>query len=88
MGNPIMTRRLFVAGTAAAAFAQQKLPPEEFQPKSMLRVKETKLSGRAFPVIDFHAHPSWAARSEKGVALTGERKFIAPPKELLPVMER
>lgn len=83
-----MTRRFFVAGTAAAAFAQQKLPLEEFQPKSMLRVKETKLPGPAFPVIDFHAHLSWAARSEKGVALTGERKFIVPPTELLPVMDR
>lgn len=82
-----MKRRLFLA-SATAAFAQQKLALDEFQPKSMLRVKETKLPGPAFPVIDFHAHLSWAARSEKGVALTGERKFIVPPSELLPVMDR
>ncbi len=71
-----------------AAMAQQKLPLDEFEPQSMLRVKETKLNGPAFPVIDFHAHLSWSARGEKGVSLAAERSFLAEPKDLLPVMDR
>ncbi|MFN9299913.1 MAG: amidohydrolase family protein [Acidobacteriota bacterium] len=82
-----MTRRLFLS-TATAALAQQKLPLEDFQPKSMLRVPQTPLRGPAFPVLDFHAHLSWAARSQNGVALTGDRKFICTPNDLLPVMDR
>lgn len=82
-----MKRRFFL-GTAMAAMAQQKLPLDEFEPQSMLRVKETKLNGPAFPVIDFHAHLSWSARGEKGVSLAAERSFLAEPKDLLPVMDR
>ncbi len=82
-----MQRRFFLA-SATAAFAQQKLPLQEFEPKSMLKVKETTLAGPAFPVIDFHAHLSWSAQGENGVSLTGDRKFICEPKDLLPVMDR
>ena len=82
-----MQRRFFLA-SATAAFAQQKLPLQEFEPKSMLKVKETTLTGPAFPVIDFHAHLSWSAQGENGVSLTGDRKFICEPKDLLPVMDR
>lgn len=82
-----MQRRFFLA-SATAAFAQQKLPLQEFEPKSMLKVKETSLAGPAFPVIDFHAHLSWSAQGENGVSLTGDRKFICEPKDLLPVMDR
>jgi predicted TIM-barrel fold metal-dependent hydrolase len=82
-----MQRRLFLA-SATAAFAQQKLPLQDFEPKSMLKVKETTLAGPAFPVIDFHAHLSWSAQGENGVSLTGDRKFICEPKDLLPVMDR
>ncbi len=82
-----MKRRLFLA-TAGAALAQQKVLIEQYEPKSMLKAKVTPISGPAYPVIDFHAHLSWAAQSKNGVALTGDRKFIAEPKELLPVMDK
>ncbi len=82
-----MQRRLFLA-SASAAFAQQKLPLQDFEPRSMLKVKQTALEGPAFPVIDFHAHLSWSAQGENGVSLTGDRKFICDPKDLLPVMDR
>ena len=82
-----MQRRLFLA-SASAAFAQQNLPLKDFEPRSMLKVKETKVAGPAFPVIDFHAHLSWSAQGENGVSMTGERKFICEPKDLLPVMDR
>ncbi len=82
-----MQRRFFLA-SATAAFAQQKLPLQDFEPKSMLKVKQTPLAGPAFPVIDFHAHLSWSAQGENGVSLTGDRKFICEPNDLLPVMDR
>jgi predicted TIM-barrel fold metal-dependent hydrolase len=82
-----MQRRLFLA-TAGAALAQHKVLIEQYEPKSMLKTTVTPISGPAYPVIDFHAHLSWAAQSNKGVALTGDRKFICEPKDLLPVMDK
>ena len=82
-----MQRRLFL-GAATAAMAQQKLPIDQFEPKSMLTAARTPMKGPLFPVIDFHAHLSWSAQGENGVSLTGERKFICEPKDLLPVMDR
>jgi predicted TIM-barrel fold metal-dependent hydrolase len=70
------------------AAAQAPLALKDFEPKSMLVTRETKVPRARFPVIDFHAHLSWAARAEKGVSLTGDRKFIDPPDALLPVMDR
>ncbi|MCC6365896.1 MAG: amidohydrolase family protein [Bryobacterales bacterium] len=73
---------------AGAALAQKKpLDITDYQPRSMLQVKETRVARARFPVIDIHSHLSWAAKAEKGVSLTGDRKFIAPPSELLPVMD-
>src|SRR5690606_36915964 len=40
------------------------------------------------PVIDIHSHLTWAAKASKGVPLSSERKFLAPPEELLAVMDR
>jgi predicted TIM-barrel fold metal-dependent hydrolase len=54
----------------------------------MLNVAEHPVPKAMFPVIDFHTHLSWAARSSQGVALTGDRNFIATPEDLLPVMDR
>ena len=82
-----MQRRLFL-GAASAAFAQQNLPLKDFEPGSMLRVRETPIAKPAFPVIDFHTHLCFSAQSEKGVSLSGDRKFIATPQDLLPVMDR
>lgn len=59
----------------------------DFQPKSMLHVTGTKVEKARFPVIDFHTHLSWAAKSEAGVPLSENRQFIATAEELLPVMD-
>jgi predicted TIM-barrel fold metal-dependent hydrolase len=60
---------------------------KDFQPKSMLRVPETKVPRARFPVIDIHTHLSWAAKSKAGVALSEEMSFLDPPEALLKVME-
>ena len=53
----------------------------------MLRVRETHVAKARYPVIDIHTHLSFSAKSQNGVSLAAERRFIAPPSELLPVMD-
>lgn len=60
----------------------------EYQPRSMLHASETRIERAKFPVIDIHTHLSWSVKSERGVELSGERKFLATPSNLLPVMDR
>ena len=85
-----MNRRAFLGtlGALSATAAAQDLKLTEFEPRSMLKVKETAVERARYPVIDFHAHLCWSKKSEKGVSLTGDRFFIEPPEKLLPVMER
>ncbi len=61
---------------------------KDFEPRSMLRVPQTAITEPAYPVIDFHTHLSFAAKSENGVSLTPERRYLVGPEELLPVMDR
>jgi predicted TIM-barrel fold metal-dependent hydrolase len=83
------------AGVFRNATAQQNamskpntLDISEYQPKSMLHVKETKVARSRYPVIDVHTHLSWTKKAQNGVSLTGERNFIWPADRLLPVMDR
>ena len=50
----------------------------EFEPKSMLHVKETRVPRARFPVIDFHTHVSFRQRSQRPVM---------PPAELIRTMD-
>ncbi|HEY2972997.1 MAG TPA: amidohydrolase family protein [Pyrinomonadaceae bacterium] len=61
-----------------------KLALEDYEPKSMLHVPETKVSRARFPVIDFHTHLSWSARR----AQVTEADNNATPEEVLSVMDR
>jgi predicted TIM-barrel fold metal-dependent hydrolase len=77
--------------SAASAFlippAEQNsevLPVEQFQPRSMLRVKETKVERAAYPVIDIHTHITHAG----GLEGPGEIRFAASAEECLAVMDR
>ncbi len=54
----------------------------------MLHVPETKVPRSRFPVIDIHTHLSWSASSKKGVASGEKMQYLAPPEELLAVMDR
>ena len=49
----------------------------EFEPKSMLHVKETQVPRARFPVIDFHSHVSWRPSQRPRV----------PPAELVKTMD-
>ncbi len=61
---------------------------KDYQPKSMLHVTETKVARSRFPAIDVHTHLSWAKNGDGGVSRGEEMKFLAEPKDLLPVMDR
>jgi predicted TIM-barrel fold metal-dependent hydrolase len=61
---------------------------EDFAPKSMLQVHESRVPRSRFSVIDFHTHITVSAKSVNGVALASERKYLAAPNELLSVMDR
>ena len=80
-----MRRRHFLL---AAPLAAQQLPLKDFEPTSMLATSVTKVARARYPAIDFHAHLCWSAKSQNGVGLVPERTYLAPPAELLAVMER
>ena len=68
--------------------AAKSIPLTEYEPKSMLHVRETHIEKAKFPVIDIHAHLSGSVKSEKGVELAAGRKFLSTPAELLAIMDR
>src|SRR5436189_1536020 len=61
-----------------------KLALEDYIPKSMLHVAETKVPRSRFPLIDFHTHLSWSTRRGR----KPELKNNMPVEEVLPVMDR
>ena len=66
----------------------QPLDLSQYEPRSMLHVKETHVQRARYPVIDVHTHLSWSRKVVNGVSLAGERRFPAPPSYLLAVMDR
>lgn len=89
------------AHTGTQAFAtpaSQTSPPEsssagrlalaDYEPKSMLQVRETRVERARFPALDIHTHISLSVKSENGIELAPERKYLGQPAELLEVMDR
>ncbi len=77
-----------VPAPPAAASAEAPLALEDYQPKSMLHVAETKVPRARYPVIDMHTHLSWAKESSGGVSRGEVMNFLATPQELITVMDR
>src|SRR2546423_6888926 len=67
-----------------AATGRVKLALEDYEPKSMLHVPETRVPRARFPAIDFHTHLSWSARRGR----VTEAHNNATREEVLPVMDR
>jgi predicted TIM-barrel fold metal-dependent hydrolase len=87
------TQGVRAAGTAAENKAQPAAGPaplelSQYEPKSMLRVPESRVERSKFPTIDFHTHISGSTKSEKGVELSPDREYFGTPQELLAVMDR
>jgi predicted TIM-barrel fold metal-dependent hydrolase len=72
----------------ASASLAKPLDLSQYQPKSMLQVHESHVERAKFPVIDFHTHISLSVKSDRGIELSPERKYLGTPEELLAVMER
>jgi predicted TIM-barrel fold metal-dependent hydrolase len=68
--------------------SSQPLSLADYQPKSMLQVKETRVERARFPAVDIHTHISVSAKSEKGIELAPERTYLGKPDELRSVMDR
>lgn len=80
-----------LANTAAAekpAGNSCPLALADYEPKSMLRVKETHVGRARYPVIDIHTHLTFSAKNVHGVSLAAERRFLTTADEVLPVMDR
>ena len=82
---------LSLGGTAGAAQQPPAAPRtpldvEDFQPRSMLSVPETRVPAARFPVVDFHTHLGFRAARIGGVPHGEAIRFRAPASELLPVM--
>src|SRR5689334_9999227 len=69
------------AAQASQTAAGGGLPLEQYQPKSMLHVPETKVARAKFPVIDFHTHIT-GSRNGGGI------RFSMEPANCLAVMDR
>ena len=89
--------RAFAAAKPASAqdsSAQESSAPGErlaladYEPKSMLQVHETHVDRARFSAIDIHTHITVSAKSENGVELSPDRKYLGTPEELLAVMDR
>ena len=87
----------FVASRLPRASIASPVTPEgvgkplqlaDFQPHSMLHVPETKVPRSRYPVIDIHTHLSFAARTENGVGIGEEMKYLASVDAVLPLMDR
>jgi predicted TIM-barrel fold metal-dependent hydrolase len=64
------------------------LPLEDFQPASMLQVAVTRVERPRFPVIDIHTHLSRSGRAGAGGEDAQAVTVLAPPSEVLAVMDR
>jgi len=81
--------------TLPGVAAQKESPPSpkpldlsQYEPKSMLHVRESRVERAKFPLIDIHTHISVSTKSDAGVELAPEREYLGTPQELLAVMER
>jgi predicted TIM-barrel fold metal-dependent hydrolase len=94
VGATLPARAAASAQAAGQNTATQQGAPDkplslaDYEPRSMLRVQQTQVEKSRFPVIDFHTHISVSAKSEKGIELAAERKYLGNPNELFAVMER
>lgn len=95
LGAGLGTMALPRAGAATRATSPietsgTKMPLDlsDFQPRSMLHVRETVVERARFPVIDMHAHLGFVATETGGVPMGEQMRFPVPPDTLLQVMNQ
>jgi predicted TIM-barrel fold metal-dependent hydrolase len=88
LGGRVRAETDTAAAAQATSGSSAPLALKDYQPKSMLHVKETRVARARFPAIDVHTHLSWAKNGEGGVSRGEEMSFLAEAKDLVPVMDR
>jgi len=90
MGGAIAETVSVSASTGEDPKGRQAMPLSlaDYEPKSMLQVRETPVDKPRFPVIDIHAHITVSAKEENGVALVPERQYLGTAEEMVAVMDR
>jgi predicted TIM-barrel fold metal-dependent hydrolase len=88
VGGAVAQARVIPASLSQTKDSGNTLRLADYEPKSMLEVRETDIERSRFPVIDIHTHISVAATSMNGVEMTSKRQYLGYAAELLAVMER
>jgi predicted TIM-barrel fold metal-dependent hydrolase len=88
VGGAMAPASAFSASSQDESSKPKALSLADYEPKSMLQVRETRVERARYPVIDIHTHISFSAKSKDGVELAPERHYLGTPQELLAVMDR
>jgi predicted TIM-barrel fold metal-dependent hydrolase len=94
LGGGLPAARAAGPGAAAGAAEEAKgdLALRDFEPRSMLHVKESRVERARFPVVDVHSHLTFArsafSKKEDDVAPRGEVEVLIAAKDALAVMDR
>jgi predicted TIM-barrel fold metal-dependent hydrolase len=88
VGGAMAPASAFSASSQDESSKPKALSLADYEPKSMLQVRETRVERARYPVIDIHTHISFSAKSKDGVELAPERHYLGMPQELLAVMDR
>jgi predicted TIM-barrel fold metal-dependent hydrolase len=88
VGGAMAPASAFSASSQGDTNKPKALSLADYQPKTMLEVRETRVERARYPVIDIHTHISVSAKSRDGVELAPERQYLGTPQELLAVMGR
>jgi predicted TIM-barrel fold metal-dependent hydrolase len=88
MGSAVAQARVLPTPSSDPKSQSNSLSLAEYEPKSMLQVRETHVERARFPVIDIHTHITVSTKSKDGVELVPERQYLGTPEELLAVMDR
>src|SRR5215216_1014401 len=79
---PALGRRGLARQRGGQGAKEGKLALEEYVPKGMLHVAETKVPRARFPAIDFHTHLSWTPADGR------KANQNTSPEKALEVMDR
>jgi predicted TIM-barrel fold metal-dependent hydrolase len=88
VGGAIAPASAFSASSQGDSSKPKALSLADYEPRSMLQVRETRVERARYPVIDIHTHISISTESKDGVELAPERQYLGRPQELLTVMDR
>src|SRR5882757_42739 len=88
VGGAMAPASAFSASSQDESSKPKALSLADYEPKSMLQVRETRVERARYPVIDIHTHIAFSAKSKDGVELAPERQYLGTPQELLAVMDR